>query len=135
MPEHGFKQVAGAAVVQELAVAADRFVALSLNYDHGCATAPGVQVRLVAGSPKESQRTHLNPGFKVVSHASSPRRMHAADRTFVEHEEILAALAARDPDRARLRMGMHLLRLEDAFTGPRAADASVAPTVDLGTGI
>ena len=28
---------------------------------------PGVQVRLVAGSPKASKHSHLNPGFKVVS--------------------------------------------------------------------
>src|SRR5688572_20878930 len=31
---------------------------------------PGVQVRLVAGSPTASKRPHLNPGFKVVSQAS-----------------------------------------------------------------
>jgi len=57
--------------------------ALSLNYDHGCATAPGVQVRLVAGSPMEPQRTHLNPGFKVVSHASSRRRMQYSSKSGV----------------------------------------------------
>jgi len=33
--------------------------ALSLNYDPGCATAPGMHVRLVAGSTMEPQRTHL----------------------------------------------------------------------------
>lgn len=27
---------------------------------------PGVQVRLVAGSPTASRHSHLNPGFKVV---------------------------------------------------------------------
>lgn len=32
---------------------------------------------------------------------------------FLEHEAILAALAARDPDRARLLMGHHLLAIED----------------------
>ena len=37
---------------------------------------PGVQVRLAAGSPKASRHSHLNPGFKVVWHASSWRRMH-----------------------------------------------------------
>src|SRR6476661_10617694 len=36
---------------------------------------PGVQVRLAAGSPKASRHSHLNPGFKVVWHASSWRRM------------------------------------------------------------
>jgi len=46
--------------------------------------------------------------------------MGAEDRTFVEHEAILAAVAARDPDRARLRMATHLLGLEDSATGARA---------------
>jgi len=34
-------------------------------------------------------------------------------RAFLEHEAILAALAARDPDRARLLMAHHLLAIED----------------------
>lgn len=45
------------------------------------------------------------------------------DRTFVEHEAILAAIVARDPDRARLRMATHLLSLEDAITGSDVATA------------
>lgn len=45
------------------------------------------------------------------------------DRTFVEHEAILAAVVARDPDRARLRMATHLLSLEDAITGSDVASA------------
>jgi hypothetical protein len=36
---------------------------------------PGVQVRLEAGSPMATKHSHLNPGFKVVSRASSRRRM------------------------------------------------------------
>jgi len=32
----------------------------------GAQRIPGVQVRLVAESPKASKRLHLNPGFKVV---------------------------------------------------------------------
>lgn len=36
----------------------------------GAQRKPGVQVRLVAGSPKASKRPHLNHGFKVVSRAS-----------------------------------------------------------------
>lgn len=55
------------------------------------------------------------------------------DRTFVEHEAILAAIVARDPDRARLRMATHLLSLEEAVTGvgeagvERAVATSAAP--------
>ena len=37
---------------------------------------PGVQVRLAAGSPMAPNSSHLNPGFKVVSQASSWRRMY-----------------------------------------------------------
>jgi hypothetical protein len=36
----------------------------------GAQRKPGVQVRLAAESPKASKRSHLNPGFKVVSQAS-----------------------------------------------------------------
>ncbi|MBO3088102.1 FadR/GntR family transcriptional regulator [Cellulomonas dongxiuzhuiae] len=49
-----------------------------------------------------------------------PRRrvwdeMHelAGDRTLEEHDAILAAVTARDPDRARLRMAMHMVAVED----------------------
>lgn len=35
----------------------------------------GVHVRLAAESPRVTKRPHLNPGFKVVSHASTWRRM------------------------------------------------------------
>lgn len=37
----------------------------------------------------------------------------AVSRTHAEHEAVLAALVAHDPDRARLRMGVHLLGVED----------------------
>jgi len=37
----------------------------------------------------------------------------AGDRTFEDHDAILAAVAARDPDRARLRMAMHMVAVED----------------------
>jgi GntR family transcriptional regulator, transcriptional repressor for pyruvate dehydrogenase complex len=37
----------------------------------------------------------------------------AGDRTFEEHDAILAAITARDPDRARLRMAMHMVGVED----------------------
>src|SRR3546814_2972629 len=37
----------------------------------GAQRKPGVQARLAAESPKDSRRSHLNPGFKVVWHAST----------------------------------------------------------------
>src|SRR3546814_11306410 len=36
----------------------------------GAQRKPGVQARLAAESPKDSRRSHSNPGFKVVWHAS-----------------------------------------------------------------
>src|SRR5690606_29205335 len=45
---------------------------------------PGVQVRPRAESPKAARRPHLNPGFKVVSHASPWRRMYFQWRQPVE---------------------------------------------------
>jgi len=37
----------------------------------------------------------------------------AGARTFEEHDAVLAAVTARDPDRARLRMAMHMVAVED----------------------
>ncbi|MCC2336195.1 FadR/GntR family transcriptional regulator [Cellulomonas wangsupingiae] len=37
----------------------------------------------------------------------------AGSRTFEDHEAVLAAITARDPDRARLRMAMHMVAVED----------------------
>jgi GntR family transcriptional regulator, transcriptional repressor for pyruvate dehydrogenase complex len=43
---------------------------------------------------------------------------------FREHETILAALATRDPDRARLLMSHHLLAIEDFVNGDEAIAAA-----------
>ncbi len=40
----------------------------------------------------------------------------AGDRTFEDHEAIFAAITARDPDRARLRMAIHMIAVEDMLT-------------------
>ncbi|QCB92579.1 FadR/GntR family transcriptional regulator [Cellulomonas shaoxiangyii] len=48
----------------------------------------------------------------------------AGERVAAEHEAILAAVTARDPDRARLRMATHLLGVEDLLAG-RAVRAAV----------
>ncbi|UZN02708.1 FadR/GntR family transcriptional regulator [Cellulomonas sp. S1-8] len=37
----------------------------------------------------------------------------AAARTFEQHDAVLAAITSRDPDRARLRMAMHMVAVED----------------------
>src|SRR5690606_12778928 len=50
---------------------------------------PGVQARLAAESPKDSRRSHLNPGFKVVWHASTWRRTY-----------FLSPACGRAPERA-----------------------------------
>jgi DNA-binding GntR family transcriptional regulator len=42
----------------------------------------------------------------------------ALDRTVAEHRGVLQAIAARDPERARLRMEVHLVGVEDFLHGP-----------------
>ncbi|MCC2315766.1 FadR/GntR family transcriptional regulator [Cellulomonas xiejunii] len=64
-----------------------------------------------------------NPVLAALLNAlagEGPRRrvwdeMHglAGERTCEEHDAILAAITARDPDRARLRMAMHMVGVED----------------------
>jgi DNA-binding GntR family transcriptional regulator len=41
------------------------------------------------------------------------RALFAIERTIDEHRDILSAIAAHDPDRARLRMAVHLIGVED----------------------
>ncbi|GIG40212.1 FadR/GntR family transcriptional regulator [Cellulomonas phragmiteti] len=57
----------------------------------------------------------------------------AGDRTFEEHDAILAAITARDPDRARLRMAMHMVGVEDLLAttstdGPSPRRRNLAET-------
>jgi GntR family transcriptional regulator, transcriptional repressor for pyruvate dehydrogenase complex len=47
-------------------------------------------------------------------------------RTHAEHHAILVALAARDPDAARLRMGVHLLGVEEYLSTQLDADTAEA---------
>ncbi|ADG75889.1 GntR domain protein [Cellulomonas flavigena DSM 20109] len=64
-----------------------------------------------------------NPVLAALLHALAGRQARhrvwdempeiAGDRTFEEHEAVLAAITARDPDRARLRMAMHMVAIED----------------------
>jgi GntR family transcriptional repressor for pyruvate dehydrogenase complex len=46
--------------------------------------------------------------------------------THVEHQAVLSALASRDPDAARLRMGVHLLSVEQYLQAHLDADADWA---------
>jgi len=91
----------------------DRLVDADLAFHEEIARASGnpVLAALVEGLAGRTSRTRLWRGLSDEG---------AEDRAFVEHEAILAALAARDPDRARLRMATHLLGLEDSATGARA---------------
>jgi DNA-binding FadR family transcriptional regulator len=47
-------------------------------------------------------------------------------RTHAEHQAILSALTARDPDAARLRMGVHLLGVEEYLATQLDTDAECA---------
>lgn len=50
----------------------------------------------------------------------------AESQTHAEHQAILSALRARDPDAARLRMGAHLLGVEEYLSTQLDADTGVA---------
>jgi len=52
--------------------------------------------------------------------------------TQAEHRAILAAIERRDPDRARMRMHLHLLAVEDFAVAHRADAIPSAPEVDSG---
>ena len=88
----------------------DRLVDADLAFHEEVGRASGnpVLAALVEGLAGRTSRTRLWRGLSEEG---------AEDRAFVEHQAILAAVAARDPDRARLRMATHLLSLEDAATG------------------
>ena len=91
----------------------ERLVDADLAFHEEIARASGnpVLAALVEGLAGRTSRTRVWRGLSDEG---------AEDRAFVEHEAILAAIAARDPDRARLRMATHLLGLEDSATGARA---------------
>ena len=91
----------------------ERLVDADLAFHEEVARASGnpVLAALIEGLAGRASRMRRWRGLSDVG---------AEDRTFVEHEAILAAVAARDPDRARLRMATHLLGLEDSATGARA---------------
>jgi GntR family transcriptional repressor for pyruvate dehydrogenase complex len=88
----------------------DRLVDADLAFHEEVARASGnpILAALVAGLAGRESRTRLWRGLCDEG---------SQERAFVEHEAILAAVAARDPDRARLRMATHLLGLEDSATG------------------
>ena len=88
----------------------DRLVDADLAFHEEVARASGnpVLAALVVGLAGRASRVRLWRGLSDEG---------AEDRAFVEHEAILAAVAAHDPDRARLRMATHLLSLEDSATG------------------
>src|SRR5690606_9943239 len=78
---------------------AGKTFALSLKNDTGDATTPGVHVRHVAGSPKVSDRSHLNLGFKVVSphrHGGEPffRRRLPREASFFVRRATASGLGA-----------------------------------------
>jgi DNA-binding FadR family transcriptional regulator len=53
--------------------------------------------------------------YRLVVHAGT------AAATVAEHVEIIAALEAKDPERARLRAAIHVLNLEDWLLGDRVS--------------
>ena len=95
----------------------------------------GVQVRLVAGSPKIPKRSHLNPGFKVVSQASSLAEDYFSrnGREITEGELAPVSLCPRDRP-ARSAIGRAHARIpvkstQAAHTGAERRHRPLAPTI------
>lgn len=74
---------------------------------------------LINGMAGRTMRARL---WRAVHEEGAERVTHG------EHQAILAALAARDPDAARLRMGVHLLNVQQSL----AAHLGTVPGPDLG---
>ena len=97
---------AAAAELARRPVGHARLVETDLEFHRAvaCASANPVLAALVESLV---HRTERQTSRFVVTDERVELRMHA------EHEAILLAIEARDPDRARLRMASHLLTVED----------------------
>ena len=69
---------------------------------------------LIEGLASRTLRARM---WRALHEEGAERRTHA------EHQAILVALTARDPDAARLRMGVHLLGVEQYLSTQLDADA------------
>ncbi len=84
----------------------DRFFAADVGFHRAVAMGAGNQVlaALIAALSGRTARARLVPGIVDAG---------ALGRTVAEHRAVLQAIAARDPERARLRMDVHLVGLDD----------------------
>ncbi len=66
-----------------------------------------------SGNPTLTAMIHGLAGRTIRARMWRALHAEAVERaTFAEHQEIFVAMTARDPDAARLRMGVHLLSVE-----------------------
>ena len=109
--EHGLAEArrlldTAAAALHEEPLDHERLLETDIAFHRAIATAAGnpVLAALVETLASRTVRARL---WRSRTDDDVVRRTHR------EHEEILAALAAGDPDRARLRMAVHLVGVED----------------------
>lgn len=88
----------------------DRFFAADLGFHRAVAAGSGnpALAALIASLSGRTARARL-----VLTGLDEG----ALERTVVEHRAVLQAIAARDPERARLRMDVHLVGVEDFLPG------------------
>lgn len=75
-----------------------------------------------SGNPVLSALLDALAGARSRRHVWERTAHHAGSRMLDEHEAVLAAITARDPDRARLRMAMHMVAVEDLIADASDAD-------------
>ncbi|MDM8086223.1 FadR/GntR family transcriptional regulator [Cellulomonas cellasea] len=99
-----------AAALREDPLDHERLLEMDIAFHRAIATAAGnpVLAALVESLASRTVRARL---WRSRTDEDVARRTHD------EHEAVLAALAAGDPDRARLRMAVHLLGVEDFVHG------------------
>ncbi len=95
----------------------DRFFAADFGFHRAVAAGAGnpVLAALIATLSGHTARARL-----VLTAVDEG----ALDRTVAEHRAVLQAIAAHDPERARLRMDAHLVGVEDLLQASRAIGVS-----------
>lgn len=120
----------------ELAAAADALHRMEGMIDHDSVDHDAVMEtdidfhRVIAeasGNPTLTAMIHGLAGRTIRARMWRALHKEGIEReTFAEHEAILAALNVRDPDAARLRMGVHLLSVEQYLREHLEADVDWA---------
>lgn len=103
-------------MIGEEATAHDAVMEADVDFHRVIAEASGNPTlsAMISGLASRTMRARL---WRALQKEGVERQTHA------EHAGILAALTARDPDAARLRMSVHLLNVEEYLTAHLKADS------------